>query len=270
MKPTLSFIYVNFRSAQALERSLAALMPVAEAQLEAEYIVVNNDSLERATIDQLQQRVPQLQVIHREHNDGFGQANNAGSRIATGDILFFINPDTELVTANFHGLKEVFRHRPRAILGMTLLQSNGRREAWSAGPFPTLFNRLLAHSCSALLSRPWETTRVTPVDWVSGAACALPRNLFEELGGFDENFFLYFEDVDLAKRAKRTGAWVGLYPFIQLRHHGGLSHASFLKKKAAYVEGQKRYFAKWRPKLEQALLSIGQSGWQRWIKWIRA
>lgn len=258
MKPAISFIFVNFQSARLLGRALST---VREALLRegllAEYIVVNNDPTERALLDTLCERGDDLRVIQQETNSGFGRANNVAARAATGEVLFFVNPDTELVRANFRGLMEAFRFRPNAVYGMALRQVSGERERWSAGIYPSLARTILAHLAPSFLPAVWQTQVVEKTDWVSGAALAIRREFFRSLDGFDEDFFLYFEDVDLARRATLQGAWVGVYPFVEFRHAGGKSHNSLRQKKQAYYAGQRQYFRKWRPAYETVLLSAG-------------
>lgn len=259
MRPDISFIFVNYRSAELLRQSLASVYRAACQQgSPAEYIVVNNDSDERAIVDSLATHPASPRIIHQAINEGFGRANNVGARIAAGEVLFFINPDTEMVRGGFPALLAAFRTRPQAIYGMALSQATGKREAWSAGAFPSLFRVVLSYVSPALLSHPWRARDIERTDWVSGAALAIRREFFHLLGGFDESFFLYFEDVDLARRATVAGGWVGVYPFIEFRHVGGQSHKTFREKKRAYYAGQRQYFSKWRPAYESVILSLGQ------------
>lgn len=257
MNPSISFIFVNFRSAGLIQGSLAALRTALDKGVTAEYLIINNDPDEREAIDRIGREYPDLRISHMERNMGFGTANNRGGNLATGEVLFFINPDTLVTRANFSGLLAAFRFRPKAVYGMALIEASGNREAWSAGAFPSLSRVIFAHLCPGFLTQPWCATEIQKTDWVSGAALAIRRNFFQALGGFDETFFLYFEDVDLARRAQDLGGFVGVYPFITLQHRGGQSHTSNQAKKAAYYIGQQRYFEKWRPTVEQFLLSIG-------------
>lgn len=260
MKPAISFVFVNFRSAALLGRSLASVHAVASREgIPAEYIIVNNDQGERAFIDALASaHAATPQVVHQTTNEGFGRANNIGARIANGEVLFFVNPDTEIVKGGLWGLLAAFAYRPQALYGMALRRVTGEREPWSSGAFPSLLRIILSHLMPGLLPAPWRARQVQQTDWVSGAALAIRREFFQSLGGFDEAFFLYFEDVDLARRAAEASGWVGVYPFIELQHVGGQSHKSFREKKQAYYTGQRQYFRKWRPRYETMLLSLGQ------------
>ena len=259
MKPDISFIFVNFRSAELLRRSLSSVyQAVRQQEVPSEYIIVNNDPAERAAIDSLGAHEASPRIIHQTTNEGFGRANNAGAKLAAGEMLFFINPDTEMVKGDFPTLLAVFRTRPKALYGMALSQPTGEREAWSAGAFPSLFRIALSYIAPEFLPHPWRAQDIERTDWVSGAALAIRREFFNSLGGFDDVFFLYFEDVDLAQRATQAGAWVGVYPFIEFRHAGGKSHRNIQEKKRAYYTGQRQYFRKWRPAYESVLLSLGQ------------
>lgn len=256
MNPTFSFILVNFQSAEQLRVALISLKTLAESSGTNEYIIVNNDRAEKELIDQLRILHPNISILHQDRNLGFGEAVNVGARQATGEILFLVNPDTVLMQANFLGLAKAFEFRPTAIYGMALIRSDGRRESWSAGQFPSLWRLLLTNIFPRMFSQPWEATSLTKTDWVSGAACAIRRDFFLSLGGFDSAYFLYFEDVDLARQASDFGAWVGIYPFISFRHTGGGSHKSAKAKKQAYFVSQRLYFKKWRPWLEWGILSL--------------
>lgn len=258
MKPDISFIFVNFRSAELLQRSLSSVYQMARQQeVSSEYIIVNNDVTEHVAVDSLSGHEASPHIVHQALNEGFGRASNAGARLATGEILFFINPDTEMVKGDFPMLLAAFHSQPKALYGMALSQPTGEREAWSAGAFPSLFRIALSYLAPEFLPHPWRAQDIERTDWVSGAALAIRREFFHSLGGFDDTFFLYFEDVDLARRATQAGAWVGVYPFIEFRHAGGKSHRNFQEKKQAYYTGQRQYFRKWRPAYESALLSLG-------------
>lgn len=255
----ISFIVVNFHSGAALRRSLASLeQHLCQSGLMAEYIVVNNDITERDCIDRMKRDFPRLRIVHSSENIGFGRANMLGSRIAAGNLLFFINPDTVFLGGSFHGLLAAFRYRPRALYGMALETSAGIREPWSAGVQPDLVS--IFRSNLGLQSRPfpWKARRVLPTGWVSGAALAIRKDFFESLGGFDPIFFLYFEDVDLARRVKEQGGYVGVYPFLRFFHAGGESHVSSSTQKRYFYQSQLRFFIKWRPWYESAILLLAQ------------
>ncbi len=255
----ISFISVNFRSVISLERLVSSLVDhFRDKNLQIEFIVVNNDSDEYEQVEALKTRFPKLVTVHSSGNIGFGRANQLGSERAKGNILFFINPDTLFLAGNFLGLIKAFEYHPRAVYGMGLEQSSRKRERWSSGEFPSLW-QLFWNNCPLLPAKaPWESTVLCPVDWVSGAALAVRKDFFEALGGFSPDFFLYFEDVDFAHHAKAKGATVAVYPFIRFAHTGGGSAQSTSLQKQHFYASQRRYFEKWRPRYEVCVLDALQ------------
>lgn len=261
MKPDISFIFVNFRSVNLLRSALSSVYQAALGQgILAEYIVVNNDKDEAEPINRLRTHPASPNVIQAASNGGFGRANNSGAEMASGEVLFFINPDAVLRSGSFLGLLAAFRFQPKALYGMALVGETGRREPWSSGKFPSLWRLLISRIVPWMypVPIPWQAKYICKTGWVSGAACALRRDFFQSLQGFDEAFFLYFEDVDLARRVTEAGGSVSVYPFITFWHKGGQSHSSFWEKKEAYYAGQREYFRKWRPNYERAILSLCQ------------
>lgn len=259
MKPDISFIFVNFHSADLLSQSLSSVARAARLQgISSEYIIVNNDPGEKPAIDALGAHEAAPNIVHQSTNRGFGPANNVGARIATGEVLFFVNPDAEILSGDLGALLRTFHSHPRALLGMALSRATGERERWSSGVFPSLFQIALSYAAPEFLPQPWRAQEIERTDWVSGAAFAIRHDFFSLLGGFDETFFLYFEDVDLARRAAEAGGWAGVYPAVEFRHAGGQSHQSLQEKKRAYYAAQRRYFKKWRPAYEFAILAFGQ------------
>ncbi len=94
------------------------------------------------------------------------------------------------------------------------------------------------------------------VDWVSGCALFIRQDLFSRLGGFDEDFFLYFEDVDLCHRAKNLGYEIIVTEKMRLTHLGGRSLKQSAARKRHYYRSQDIYFKKCRPKLEGFFLKL--------------
>lgn len=255
----ISFISVNFHSVSSLRRCLTSLEGyLAQTRISAEYIVVNNDSAEHDLVEGLKRDFPRLKTIHSLENIGFGRANMLGSQIAAGNLLFFINPDTVFLEGSFAGLLAAFHYRPKAVYGMALETPEGNREPWSAGSYPGLSSLFRANFGLYPRPFPWEAKAVQAVDWVSGAALAIQKDFFHSLDGFDSHFFLYFEDVDLARRAKERGGYVGVYPFLHFLHAGGQSHRSIPAQKKHFHKSQLRFFIKWRPWYESALLLLAQ------------
>lgn len=247
-EPIFSLIFVNFRSSQRLTEALESWKQ-AFGSMEVEFIVVNNDEGERTILERLAV-TRSVQVYHLESNVGFGAACNVGAHRAKGKFLFFLNPDTQYVKGSVEALRSLLESRPRSIGGVKLVDRTLKDETWSSGRFPTL-RRLIDRHIFGFPQKPfWKRSIFSYPDWVSGAAFVVPRDFFHALGGFDADFFLYFEDVDLCFRAKACGGVVWRTPFFVVKHQGGASHSRRKEQKRAYYRSQCQYFVKHRPKWE--------------------
>ena len=253
-KPVFSLIFVNYRSADALAASLASLADEVVGGY-AEMIVVNNDPSERASLSRLADQFP-IRIVDLGENVGFGAASNRGAREAGAELLGFLNPDTRLVRGSLREVAGYFDGDDRAgIAGAALVDPDGKPEPWSAGPDATLF-RIFVNNLSLFRGAPPRDGTPTAVDFVSGAAFFTRKSLFDKLGGFDERFFLYFEDMDLCRRAGIAGYDTVRLPAPVFAHEGGTSRSSAAEQKRHYYESQDRYFGKHRPKWEGGVLKF--------------
>jgi GT2 family glycosyltransferase len=201
-----------------------------------EVIVVDNGS-EEPDARAIPPELDRVKVIPSEENIGFGAANNRGAAQARGDILLFLNTDTQLTGPILADVEDHFRTHPKCgIAGLALSNADGTAQP-SSGRFPTVRSE-------------WRTKRRVNLsdqqaDWVTGAALAVRRDVFEMMGGFDERFFLYFEDIDLFRRV-RTGAWevdvLRTAPVIHLRG-GSRSEGREDRVLVEYRRSQLRYYA---------------------------
>lgn len=256
-QPLFSLIFVNYRSAERLARSLPSWQR-AFAGIAAEYIIVNNDTFEEQAVDAVAREAQACRVLHLGANYGFGQASNRGATLASGRYLFFLNPDTTYQRGSPHSLLALFQTWPRSIGGIGLIDRTGRPERWSAGLAPTFVGLLKGRLLGRFWWPLWEAPHFSRPDWVSGAALLIPRTLFQSMNGFDERFFLYFEDVDLCQRVRQEGGVVWRTPFFAVEHDGGGSQDTERSQKEAYFKSQRQYFAKHRPAWEGRALGFFQ------------
>lgn len=221
-----------------------------------EVIVVNNDPSESAALQALRPAFPFL-LIESGQNSGFGRGNNLGARQAQGKILGFINPDTVWLGAHLRDIADVFDAHPKVgVVGMTLLDEHKRPERWSAGEEPSLKTLL----CNNLFPSRYAVWRgesrdgLSFPDWVSGGGLFIRTALFSDIGGFDERFFLYFEDIDVCTEARKRHFSVARLASATLTHVGGGSFHSRRLQKTNFYASQMRYFGKHRPVWEWQLL----------------
>jgi len=255
IQPKISLIFVNYRSVKYLKKALESLFSFEKEDALFEIIVINNDNSENEELLQMKKQLPFL-LIQNDTNIGFGAGNNVGAKQARGSILGFINPDILWREENLHAIGTFFdKKKEVGILGMTILDPEGKEEEWSVGKAPGLAN-LFWNNVLPVKKNSSEIRRVSLFDWVSGGALFIRKDLFFLASGFDEQFFLYFEDVDLCTRVRALGAAVVRHPDFAITHLGGKSkHSTNLQKKQFY-SSQRKYFEKHRPLGENKILSI--------------
>jgi len=158
-------------------------------------------------------------------NAGFGAANNRGARASHGDLLMFLNNDTLVRTEILPQIESHFATNPSCgAAGLQLLNTDGTAQ-YSTGKFPTPWSEWRM-SRRHNLYKAEDTVRR---DWVSGAAMVVRRTVFEEVGGFDYRYFMYFEDVDLCARIRGAGHEIHYLPGISVEHlRAGASPAASL------------------------------------------
>jgi len=246
--PYISLIFVNYQSAWSLSLALKSLFSREPEQSLFEVIVINNDATESRVLQRMAQLLP-FRLIENDTNQGFGQGANKAAQAATGTILGFLNPDILWQEPGLSRLRDFFlKQGTSTILGFRLLDEGGNEEAWSAGKAPRLASLFWNNTFQKFL--PKKFPHDEPLDWVSGCGLFLPKSTFLDIGGFDERFFLYFEDVDLCVRAKKQGATIVRDSRFVLAHRGGKSFSTRSLQKKNYFLSQKSFFEKHRPPFE--------------------
>ena len=254
-RPRFSLITVNFQSALAVSRMIRSLPDSFVA--EAEILIVNNDPSETAVLARLFGRLGRIRVIDAGGNIGFGTACNRGAREAGAETLLFLNPDTRFVAGSLLGWAAEFSSSKRSI-SAPVVTHDRHEEAWNGGRTISPVSILLQNIFPSGRFWSWYAGFFLP-DWVSGAAFMIRRLDFEEIGGFDERFFLYYEDVDLCHRAQQAGFSINKSRRAVFDHQGGLSHISHSSQKQAYFRSQDLYIGTY----------YGQ-GWVRVLRLLRA
>jgi GT2 family glycosyltransferase len=159
----------------------------------------------------------EVRVVRNEHPRGFGANHNAAAKLSKGEFFCVLNPDIRLEADPFPALLALFGAPKLAVAAPLILGPEGEAED-SARRFPTfaaLFRK--AFSAAPRLDYP-SPTSATAVDWVAGMFMLFRRSAFEQVGGFDERYFLYYEDADLCRRLRRQGFDVRLEPHARATH----------------------------------------------------
>ncbi len=253
----LSVIIVNYKSEHYLSRCLDSFYRAAEGRVSAEVIIVNNYPLE--TLEGIKKTFPEIRIIVNAQNGGFGHGNNIGARVATGELLLLLNPDTEILSDSLTKVIAEFKLNPETgVVGSGLITEKQQAQPWSAGSEVSLWD-LIKNNLGILSSRLiWEKEKKTEAAWVSGTALFVPRKLFLELGGFDENIFMYFEDVDLCARIRMAGKRIVYFPEFRVLHKCGGSYGEKNKhnQNRHYYDSLLYYFQKHRSGLEFAVVKV--------------
>ena len=212
--PDLSVSIVNTNSRTLLLACLASL-----AGTEAEIVVLDNAS-EDGSAEAVRERFPDVRVIAQTHRAGFGANHNTVIRATTGRYVYVLNEDTTAGDWGFEALTAYLDAHPRvAALGPRLIYPDGRLQD-SAWRFPTpLVSALSLATLGRLGVTQSRGDAPHVVDWVMGAAVVLRREALDEVGLFDEGFFLYSEEVDLQARLHRAGWEVHYFPRVSVVHH---------------------------------------------------
>lgn len=253
--PLISLVFVNYHSFWHLSCALESLLGKETNFGQYEVIIVNNDSQEQLALEQLS-RLYQRVKIFPSRNLGFGAGSNKGASIARGAILGFINPDVSWHTPVLAQIAEHFAQNRDDILGLALLDEKGEPTNYGEESLPSLLQLFESNLFPKFMKRK-SITR--PLMWVSGGALFLKRSTFEKIEGFDENFFLYFEDVDFCVRAKKNNFHVRCLPQLSIVHKGGKSFTSRTEQKKYFYQSQRLYYEKHRSFFERIVLKCLQN-----------
>jgi N-acetylglucosaminyl-diphospho-decaprenol L-rhamnosyltransferase len=207
---SLSIVIVSYNTVELLQDCLASLY--AQLDSRCEVIVVDNASSD-GSADMVRVRYPDSMLIKSNKNLGFGRANNRGISMAKGDLIWLLNPDTHLQkNALDAAVTYMVRNPAVGMAGTALINSDGSPQPSIEHSYPG--QRYANHMLGRL---PGD------IAWVMGASIIARRNVLEAVGGFDEQFFLYGEEVDLCLMVRKAGWPLGFVEDSVVMHHGGES-----------------------------------------------
>lgn len=239
----LSIIVVAYNGQDLLQATLESLERHTRA-VSYELIVVDNSPSPGIALPE--QLAAQVQLIRNPQNAGFAAANNIGLKLSQGRYIALLNPDTLLHDDALSALvRWLDAHPDVGAAGPHLLQSDRQPQPYSYGSAPTpgyLIRRIWSHLRGRYL-HDWAGSQPQLVDWVAGTCMIVRRSAFEAVGGLDERFFLYFEDVDWGWRLRRAGWPVMFVPTVAITHIGGASVGSGARRH--YDRSLVRLYAKY-------------------------
>ena len=235
--PALTVIIVSWNTRDLLRNCLHAVQRQA-AGLPLEIVVVDNASAD-GSADMVEAEFAAIPLIRNADNRGFGTACNQGAARATGRHLIFLNPDAEPTAGALPRLVDFLdAHTDVGVAGPLIVTGDDGAPGLTYGYYPSIASALLPllrplarllpglgdlHALGVVPPEPGDGTLPREVEYVCGAALTVRRSTFEEIGGFDEGFFLYFEETDLCRRARARGARVVYLPEVRVAHQEGAS-----------------------------------------------
>jgi N-acetylglucosaminyl-diphospho-decaprenol L-rhamnosyltransferase len=240
--PDVSISLVNTNSRELLLACLESLRGVGDG---VEIVVLDNAS-EDGSAAAVSENYPAVRLIEQPHRAGFGANHNAVIRATTGRYVFILNEDT---TSEDWGFAEMVAHldaNPHvAALAPRLVYPDGRVQS-SAWRFPspaTAFLGLLTLGRAAILQSGGNETR--NVDWAMAAALLVRRQALDEVGVFDEDFFIYSEETDLCRRLRNAGWRTQFFPSVTVVHHESQFSAGIPERRINEMwRGRHRYWRK--------------------------
>lgn len=237
---TIAVCVINYNTSELLRECLHSVL----TQNADEIVVVDNASVD-GSVEMMKTEFPSIPLVAFEKNIGFGAASNQGIERCYSERIVLLNADTRMKRGSLQALRNYLDDHPQAaIIGPRILNPDGTLQT-SCFHFPTSFHiflyisglyrsipRLPILKQRTLQKMTGESPRRVP--WILGAALAFRRETFEELGGFDERFFMYFEEVDLCYRLSSQGKQIHFVPEAEVTHIGG---GSTVQKRAwSYIQ----------------------------------
>lgn len=274
MSPVLDVVLVNWNAGELLRACLASFADVRREGFELGRVIVVDNASSDGSAEGLEAvgaaAGVRVEVRRNGRNLGFGRACNAGARGSVADHLLFLNPDTRLLPDSLAVPVAHLAAEPRvAIAGIQLVDEAGEVTT-SCARFPTLPNllasavgvdRLLPRAGLGVRMTEWDHAESRRVHHVMGAFLMIRREVFEAVGGFDEDYFVYFEDLDLSRRVAAAGWESSFLAEARALHVGqGTTRNIRARRLALWLLGKRRYARKhlagWRAPLVHVLTLV--------------
>ena len=226
----LSIIIVNWHSAHYTHKCVQSLLTETHG-VHYEIIVIDGASYDGCG-EMLRKHFPKVHFIQSSHNEGFARANNRAYAFARGAYILFLNPDTEIIGSAIYTLLAHLKTLPQAgAVGCKLLNADGTLQTSCIQSMPTILNQMLNAECLRSRfprSRLWgmsalfmDQEQPEEVEGISGACVMVKRSVFEEVGLFSTDYFMYAEDMDLCYKIRKVGCKNYYIPNATVMHFGG-------------------------------------------------
>lgn len=276
----VDIIIVNWNAGKQLYECLKSISDLNEDGFKLDRIVVVDNASTDNSADGLEDLTLPLEIIRNNKNIGFAAACNKGAESSNADYLLFLNPDIRLFADSLSAPSNYMQNTGQdkiGICGIQLVDDSGN-VGRTCARFPTLIyfvleilglNKLFPKLFFSYCMTEWDHKGCKIVDHVMGAFFFVRHSLFKELGGFDERFFVYLEDVDFSLRAYKAG-WKSIFLSTAKAYHKGGGISEQVKARRLFYSLRSRIFYgykhfKWLPATILMLLILFIEPWTRLI-----
>lgn len=260
----LSIILVSWNSLELTSAALASLQEKT-AGIQYEVIVVDNGTTKDASAEELPRRFPWIRMIANPENYGYSRANNQGMRIARGRYVLLLNSDTiQIENAPGEAVRYMDAHPDVGALGILHLNNDEERSvqpSFFSFPHPaTEVLGLLGLVKGKSVSRLPEAPPEQDVDWACASFLMLRRECLAEVGGLDERFFVYDEDIDWCRQIWKSGWKIRFWPGASMIHIGAASQPHVLDKTFTHFRSRLTYITKNHSHLVGGIYYLAMAG----------
>jgi hypothetical protein len=263
----LSISIVSYNGKELVRSCLNSIFQNTEG-IEFEVFVVDNGSVD-GTPEAVRAEFPQVRLIENNENLGFARANNLAIKEAKGDFVLLLNQDMRALAGTMSGMVGFMRAHPEAgIAGCHLINEKGQTVnhirrfpgVWDQAAVLLKLPHLFPHLLDKYLMADFDYLKpgAQEVDSIRGSFFCIRREVLEKLGGLDERYFFWFEEVDYCREAKRAGFKVMYAGDVQCIDFVGQSvkKLKYLKRQKMFAESQVKYFKKWHSGWQAALIIV--------------
>lgn len=265
----LSIVIVSYKVKNLLEKNLQSIFEYTK-DINFEVIIVDNNSND-GTVEMIKEKYPMVKLIASDKNLGFSKGNNLGLKESTGKYVVFMNPDMELVENSYKKILDFFKSRPEIkVLTCQLNYGDGTLQP-NVKYDPDLMSQIiillkLSHfpyfkhhpALNKYLAKNYNYSRFAEAKQVMGAFIIGLRSVFEKINGWDQDYWLWWEDLDICKRIRKKGTKIYYWPGTKIIHHEGKSFEQLpsFKKQIRFNRGMRLYFKKHGFKCDYYILLI--------------
>lgn len=264
----INVVIVNYKMKDDIDKCLTSLYSdVKDSGLDVIVTIVDNASYD-GIAELLKEKYPQAKFIQMPGNEGFGHAQNAGMKACEAKYYFVLNPDTEFLPDS-SSMKKMFdfmeKHDKIGMIGPKIVYPDGSLQ-YSCWRFPSFWQPIFSRTkygqkgtgkiiADHYLMKDFDHNQTMPVECIMGSAMFVRKSALDEVGGFDDHFWMYFEDIDWCRRMWEKHWPVYYVHSIVIKHAHGRGSAkvpgifrALIKNKLARIHliSWLKYFWKWR------------------------